>query len=133
MAKGGVTIPILLGICNGFESITSYAFDYEEKMYSLLENMYVVNFFVPLIGAQDNRTLKACLFLKTTLESSDKEFGDIVSDFISTNNNIQLVLEPDFTVNTSKCTFEGTKPATEKEMLMLMQQQILKFNFAGKS
>lgn len=86
-AKGGVSVPVFECIFNGATSITSYTRSFDQTLYELLDNLYVV-----LISKNTvKREIVAGFFIKTSLTHNDGEdFQDVLEAALITSQNLSI-------------------------------------------
>ena len=128
--KGGVTIPIFHCIFNGYESITSFMYDFDEELYASLPNLYA-------ICISNNRgstkNIIAGFFIKTSYTHEDSEFLDALNAITKSNKKLAKKIDNNASYFPARLTISGSKPLSEDEMLQIISQQALKFSTGGKA
>lgn len=129
--KGGVSIPVFECLFNGPASITSFTRSFDQALYELLPNLYVVCIAK---GSDERRKLIGGFFIKTSYHHSDgADFQDALNQAVYTSENLASFTGPEYALLPARLGIEGSEPLSEAEMLHILSTQYLKYSRAGSA
>ncbi len=131
VGKGGLTIPIYHCIFNQ-GSITHYLHEIDPDLLAQLPNLYAVCVATKVSG---RRNVVAGFFVKTSYTHQDREFGDACRGAIAFMNEINPLLDSEFSLLPARVSIGGadTSPLSEDEMNAYIFQQYFKFQEVGQA
>lgn len=127
-----LSIMVLSATIDG-EAVTTYEHDFDQRLYGLLPNLYVVLISKGVSGPRD---IAGALFMKTTLHHDEtaEDFRDAINAGIRASQPLRHLASLPIRLLPAKLTLAGTRPISEGECLRVIADQLLKFRpAAGRS
>lgn len=124
--KGGVSQPLFYCIFHGFESSTGYTVEHNVDMKLYLENTIAALIYDKEVGKS---SFIAGILFKTSYESSDKEFGEMLHSYVLNNKHIIEALSHERNIGAifSKVAVKGSEPLSESEITHFLYTMMVRY------
>ncbi len=128
--KGGLSIPVLHCIFNGYNSVTHYVHELDREMYEALPNLYAICI---ADNHQSYKKIVAGLFIKTSYTHEEAEFLDVLSAIVSTTPELKDLSWERISFFPARLGVKGAAPLSEEQMLAIISNQRLKHAVVGNA
>ena len=126
--KGGLAIPTLDFLVEDSELITIFDREFDESIYSKLENLYIVCIIDRSSGS---KRVVGGFFTKTNYSHRDKEFTEVLMGLISLSPTLDGLAHKKASLHPARLGVLGDTPLSEDEMLRIIATQNLKLSESG--
>jgi hypothetical protein len=117
-------------VVNADGSITHFLHDHHRELYASLANWYVVCL---VQGTKPARRVTGAFIVKSSYAHGDAEFDAVVAEIVDSTPELRAVSSGSVSVLKSRLGVPGEEPLSEREMLSVIQRQVLQHSSTGQA